>query len=294
LVVAVSSRALFDFEEENRALKEKNDRAYMKLQLSRLDVPAKPGVAFQLVKKLLQFNTAEERLVDVAILSRNDPVSGLRVFRSAEHAKLPLERGVFTRGKTPYRYLRALNATLFLSAHEKDVRDALQFGFPAARVFPESTQVSERHPDEIRIAFDGDAVLFADEAERIHERDGLQAFVDHERKYAHRPLPPGPFKPLLDALHSLQSAAPLVPMRIRTALVTARSAPAHERAIRTLMDWKIEIDEAMFLGGLDKGPFLKEFEPDFFFDDQTRHCESAAAAGPAGHVICGIKNELGG
>jgi len=292
LVVAVSSRALFNFEEENHAFTEKDDRPYMDLQLSRLDVPAKPGVAFQLVKKLLQFNSVSTHRVEVVILSRNDPVSGLRVFRSAESAKLSLERGVFTRGRTPYRYLRALRANLFLSAHEVDVREALDFGFPAARVFPESAKLAQRNPDEIRIAFDGDAVLFADEAERVYKRDGLSAFLDHEKEHAHRPLPPGPFKPFLEALHRLQTAGASVPMRIRTALVTARSAPAHERAIRTLMDWKIEIDEAMFLGGLDKGAFLHEFEPDFFFDDQTRHCESAVSAGPTGHVISGISNEL--
>jgi 5'-nucleotidase len=292
LVVAVSSRALFDFEEENRAFTDTDDRPYMDLQLSRMDVPAAPGIAFQLVKKLLRFNTAGERLVEVVILSRNDPVSGLRVFRSAEAAKLAVGRGVFTRGRTPYRYLRALNANLFLSAHEADVREALDFGFPAARVFPESSRLAERHPDEVRIAFDGDAVLFADEAERVHQRDGLPAFLDHEKQHVNRPLPPGPFKPLLEALHRLQTAGAAVPMRIRTALVTARSAPAHERAIRTLMDWKIEIDEAMFLGGLDKSAFLLEFEPDFFFDDQTRHCEAAASAGPTGHVISGISNEL--
>jgi 5'-nucleotidase len=228
--------------------------------------------------------------VEVVILSRNDPVSGLRVFRSAEHAGLLLERGVFTRGRTPYRYLRALQANLFLSAHATDVREALDFGFPAARVLPESTTLGERHPDEVRIAFDGDAVLFDDEAERVYQQDGLMAFITHEREHSHRPLPPGPFKPLLAALHRLQTAGASVPMRIRTALVTARSAPAHERAIRTLMDWEIEIDEAMFLGGLDKGVFLREFEPDFFFDDQTRHCQAAVGAGPTGHVISGIAN----
>jgi 5'-nucleotidase len=291
LVVAVSSRALFDFEEENRRFTDGDDRPYMALQLSRLGIPAKPGIAFQLVKKLLRFNTETERRVEVVILSRNDPVSGLRVFRSAEHNDLALKRGVFTRGRTPYRYLRALKANLFLSAHDVDVREALAFGFPAARVFPDSAQLAERNPDEVRIAFDGDAVLFSDEAERITHFHGVPQFLSHEKEHVDRPLPPGPFKPLLEALHRLQVAGADVPMRIRTALVTARSAPAHERAIRTLMDWKIGIDEAMFLGGLNKGAFLLEFEPDFFFDDQTGHCEAAAVAGPTGHVISGISNE---
>ncbi|WP_153111596.1 5'-nucleotidase [Propionivibrio limicola] len=292
LVVALSSRALFDFEEENEVFESQDDAAYMQLQLDRLEVAAKPGVAYPLVKKLLSLNTEDQRRVEVIIVSRNDPVSGLRVFRSAESHHLDLTRGVFTRGKPAYRYLNPLGAHLFLSAHEDDVRNALTAGFPAARVFAQSMLEADRHPHEIRIAFDGDAVLFSDEAERVFQKDGLSAFTEHERAKAFQPLPPGPFKPLLDALHKLQSETSAEnAVRIRTALVTARSWPAHERAIRTLMGWNISIDEAMFLGGLEKGPFLKEFEPDFFFDDQTRHCQSAAQAGPVGHVVSGVANE---
>lgn len=289
LVVAISSRALFDFEEENRLFEAGDDRAYMQLQLQRLDVPAPPGVAFSLVKKLLAFNGAAPR-VEVVILSRNDPVSGMRVFRSAQHYGLPIERGVFTRGQPPWRYLKPLAANLFLSANEADVRSALDAAVPAARVFPHSRRASDAHPHEVRIAFDGDAVLFSDEAERVFQRDGLDAFQSHERDRSGTPLAPGPFKPLLEALHRLQQS-PAAGMRVRTALVTARSAPAHERAIRTLMAWKIDVDEALFLGGLAKGEFLREFEPDFFFDDQTRHVESAAGHVPAGHVAAGISNE---
>ena len=289
LVVAISSRALFDFEEENRVFEASDDRAYMQLQLQRLDQPARPGVAFSLVNKLLAFNSAGQQRVEVVILSRNDPVSGMRVFRSAQHYRLPVERGVFTRGQPPWRYLRPLAANLFLSTNEADVRQALAAGVPAARVYPESARASAAHPDEVRIAFDGDAVLFSDEAERVYQAQGLHAFQSHERDRAATPLAAGPFKPLLEALHRLQRA-PVDGMRLRTALVTARSAPAHERAIRTLMQWQIEVDEAMFLGGLAKGTFLREFEPDFFFDDQTGHIENAAEHVPAGHVASGISN----
>jgi 5'-nucleotidase len=288
LVVAISSRALFDFEEENRLFESSDDRAYMKLQLERLDVTAKPGVAFSLVNKLLAFNAGHPR-VEVVILSRNDPVSGMRVFRSAKHYGMPIQRGVFTRGESPWRYLRPLNAHLFLSTNEPDVRSALAAGVPAARVYPHSKRASAAHPDEVRIAFDGDAVLFSDEAERVYQAAGLDAFQTHELERATRPLAAGPFKPLLEALHRLQKEPP-GSMRLRTALVTARSAPAHERAVRTLMDWNIEVDEAMFLGGLPKGEFLREFEPDFFFDDQTGHIENAAAHVPAGHVAAGVSN----
>ncbi|NBX54893.1 MAG: 5'-nucleotidase [Betaproteobacteria bacterium] len=289
LVVAISSRALFDFEEENRYFEQSDDRAYMKLQLERLERPAKPGVAFSLVKKLLAFNQGHAPQVEVVILSRNDPVSGMRVFRSAQHYGLPIQRGSFTRGQPPWRYLKPLHAHLFLSAHLSDVRAALDAGVPAAQVYPHSAHASVAHPHEVRIAFDGDAVLFSDEAEQVFASQGLSAFQAHEREKASLPLSAGPFKPLLAALHRLQRDG-TPNMRIRTALVTARSAPAHERAIRTLMDWDIEVDEAMFLGGLDKGAFLREFEPDFFFDDQTGHIESAAQHVPAGHVVSGVKN----
>ena len=316
LVVAISSRALFDFEEENQVFEQADDRAYMSLQLQRLDIPAKPGVAFSLIKKLLAFNPLACRAgaashagetgsaspdghasalpipnhpVEVVILSRNDPVSGMRVFRSAKHYDLPIERGSFTRGQAPWRYLKPLHANLFLSTHLSDVRAALAAGVPAAQVYPHSVHASDAHPLEVRIAFDGDAVLFSDEAERVYQAQGLQAFHQHEIDNAALPLPDGPFKPLLAALQRLQNAGTPI-MRIRTALVTARSAPAHERAIRTLMNWNIEVDEAMFLGGLAKGEFLREFEPDFFFDDQTGHIESAAQHVPSGHVASGVRN----
>ena len=289
LVVAISSRALFDFEEENRFFEQSDDRAYMKLQLERLEQPAKPGVAFSLVKKLLAFNQGEAPQVEVVILSRNDPVSGMRVFRSAQHYGLPIQRGSFTRGQPPWRYLKPLNANLFLSAHLSDVRAALDAGVPAAQVYPHSAHASVAHPNEVRIAFDGDAVLFSDEAEQVFASQGLSAFQAHERDKASLPLSAGPFKPLLAALHRLQRAG-TPSMRVRTALVTARSAPAHERAIRTLMDWNIQVDEAMFLGGLAKGEFLREFEPDFFFDDQTGHVNSAALHVPSGHVASGVSN----
>ena len=290
LVVAISSRALFDFEEENQLFEESDDRAYMALQKARLDVPAKPGVAFSLVSKLLRFNSAEQQRVEVVVLSRNDPISGMRVFRSARHYGLNIQRGVFTRGQSPWRYLRPLQAQLFLSTNEADVRQALDAGVAAARVLPLSAQASTAHPNELRIAFDGDAVLFSDEAELVFQREGLSAFQAHEQSHAGTPLPPGPFKPVLEALHGLRETGT---MQVRTALVTARSAPAHERAIRTLMDWQVEVDEALFLGGLAKGEFLREFEPDFFFDDQIGHIASASAHVPAGHVASGVTNHTG-
>lgn len=292
LVVAISSRALFDFEEENRLFEAGNAQAYMRLQLERLDTPAPPGVALSLVRKLLAFNQGGVKRVEVVLLSRNDPVSGLRVFRSAAaHGLSAIERGVFTQGRDPYHYLRALGAHLFLSANGADVAQALALGYPAAQVATHARHAADAHPDEVRIAFDGDAVLFSDEAERVYQSGGLGEFQAHETQRASQPLPPGPFHPFLAALHRLQAASGSA-MRLRTALVTARSAPAHERPIRTLMHWGISVDEALFLGGLPKGEFLREFEPDFFFDDQRGHIEHAAHHVPAGHVASGIANQV--
>jgi 5'-nucleotidase len=289
LVVAISSRALFNLEEENRVYESRDSEIYMKLQLERMDLPAGPGIAFSLIKKLLAFNDTTTQRVEVVILSRNDPVSGMRIFRSGLANEIKLQRGVFTQGRSPFRYLRPLGAHLFLSANADDVREALTAGFPAARVLTESVLAGNNYPNEVRIAFDGDAVLFSDEAEQVFQSQGLDAFQQHELSKASQPLPEGPFKPLLAALHRLQQAG-TPEMRIRTALVTARSAPAHERAIRTLMNWDIRVDEAMFLGGLPKGEFLREFEPDFFFDDQTGHVNHAARHVPSGHVASGISN----
>lgn len=294
LVVAISSRALFDFEEENRLFETGDEARYMHYQLEHVRQSPGPGVAFALVKKLLAFNTDEVQRVEVVMLSRNDPASGLRVFASAQAAGMRIERGVFTRGEDPFAYLRPLGAHLFLSANAEDVQQALSMGYPAARVLTESRPAGSGHPHEVRIAFDGDAVLFSDEAERVYQDGGLPAFLQHETQLAATPLPEGPFKPLLVALCRLQQQAQASQtMRIRTALVTARSAPAHERAVRTLLEWGITVDEAMFLGGLEKGPFLREFEPDFFFDDQRGHAANAAAHVPSGHVNSGITNAAG-
>jgi 5'-nucleotidase len=293
LVVAISSRALFDLEEENRVFESGDHEGYMRLQLERLDVPARPGIAHAMVRKLLRFNEDGVQRVEVVILSRNDPVSGMRIFQSGAAAEMQLQRGVFTQGRAPFGYLRPLNADIFLSANPHDVREALAAGFPAAHVMVEAVRATDHYPDELRIAFDGDAVLFSDEAERVYQRDGLAAFQQHESSKADEPLSEGPFKPFLVALHRLQQSG-TSRMRIRTALVTARGAPAHRRAIRTLMKWNIKVDEAMFLAGLPKGEFLREFEPDFFFDDQTGHVDSAARHVPAGHVASGISNEAPG
>ena len=292
LVVATSSRALFDLSESHRIYNEQGLDAYRQYQIDHEDTPLDPGEAFPLVKKLLAINELVEGSagVEVILLSRNSADTGLRVFNSIEHWQLPITRAAFSGGKSPYRYVEAFGAHLFISTNPEDVRNALELGYAAASIIAPSRPSANDGSGELKIAFDGDAVLFSDESERIFQTQGLEAFTASERAAAKTPMHGGPFKPFLQALHNLQAQFSADACPIRTALVTARSAPAHERVVRTLRDWNIRIDESLFLGGLDKGAFLKAFGADVFFDDQEGHCLSASQHVAAGHVPSGIAN----
>jgi len=288
LIIAIASRALFDLDESHQIFEESGAEAYSRYQMEHEEVPLAPGVAFLLVRKLLALNTGRDRRVEVTLVSRNSADTGLRIFNSIRHHGLDITRAAFTRGESPYRYIEAFGAHLFLSASQEDVERALDAGIAAATIMPSAS--GEGLDGQLRIAFDGDAVLFSDESERIFAESGLDAFNLNEVNAKDRPLLGGPFKPFLAALHNIQSEFELEHSPIRTALVTARGAPAHERVIRTLRSWGIRIDEALFLGGMDKGVFLKSFGADIFFDDQRKHCESAASFVATGHVPYGIKN----
>ena len=289
LVVAISSRALFDLTESHRVYTEAGVDAYHRYQIEHEEQMLAPGPAFVLVNKLLRLNRADKQYVEVILLSRNSADTGLRVFNAIKHYGLDITRAAFTKGEPTSRYVPAFGAHLFLSADTEDVKRVLNDGYAAATIVPST--VGKNESDELRIAFDGDAVLFSDEAERVYQESGLAAFSKSETDAALRPLSGGPFKEFLAGLHRIQSDFSDDASPIRTALVTARSAPAHERVIRTLRAWNIRIDEALFLGGLDKGEFLRAFGADIFFDDQTRHVESAALHVSAGHVPHGIANE---
>jgi len=293
LVVAISSRTLFDLDDSHRVFEEQGIDAYCEYQIAHEDDPLQPGVAFPLVRKLLALNSAlqDRARIEVIMLSRNSADTGLRVFNSIEHHKLDITRAAFTGGARPYDYVPAFGAHLFLSADPQDVAKALQAGYAAATILSvRGTKNARGESDQLRIAFDGDAVLFSDEAERIYQDQGLEAFSRSEKTFARRPLSGGPFKGFLAALHHIQSLLPAGASPLRTALITARAAPAHERVIRTLRAWKVRIDEAFFLGGLDKGEFLRAFGADIFFDDQQSHCDSAREHVPTGHVPHGVKN----
>jgi 5'-nucleotidase len=290
LIVALSSRTLFDLDESNRVFEEEGVEAYRQYQIAREDEPLEPGVAFPLVQKLSRLNAQLPGRIEVILLSRNAADTGLRVFNSIQHHGLAIERAAFCGGESPYRYMEAFGCDLFLSTVAEDVRHALAAGVAAATLLPSKAQSGG--DDVLRLAFDGDAVLFSDEAEQVFKREGLEAFRSSERDAAKRPLQGGPFKAFLAAVHRIQQEFSPDACPIRTALVTARSAPAHERVIRTLRAWDIRLDESLFLGGWSKGAFLKAFGADIFFDDQALHCESARDHVAAGHVPHGIANEI--
>ncbi|MEM1402182.1 MAG: 5'-nucleotidase [Pseudomonadota bacterium] len=291
LVIAISSRALFDLSDSHRVYEDEGLAAYSKYQVDREDEPLEPGEAFPLVEKMLRINKrlGEDRGVEVVLLSRNSADTGLRVFNSIQHYGLEISRAAFCGGESPWRYIHAFGCQLFLSSEAEDVRNALDSGVAAATLV--SNKGANRGTDELRFAFDGDAVIFSDEAERVFKQEGLEAFTASEQAAARKPLSGGPFKSFLSALHEIQQALPAEEAPIRTALVTARSAPAHERVIRTLRAWNIRIDESIFLGGLDKTDFLRAYQADVFFDDQPAHCASASSHIATGHVPHGVANE---
>src|SRR3989338_1886743 len=273
LVIAISSRALFNLDESNTIYENEGVEKYAAYQIKHENEILEPGVAFVLVQKLLHLNTHGD-FVEIILLSRNSADTGLRIFNSIHHYQLNITRAAFTSGESPYQYVQAFGTHLFLSANPNDVKNALNAGCAAAAILPSATQ--QMNTQELRIAFDGDAVLFSNDSEKIFQEEGLDAFTKHEVLDAKNPLPGGPFKGFLKALQQLQQQFPEHECPVRTALVTARQAPTHERVIRTLRAWGIRIDEALFLGGLPKGKFLKAFQADIFFDDQQVHCESAA------------------
>ncbi|MEO0436523.1 MAG: 5'-nucleotidase [Pseudomonadota bacterium] len=291
LVIAISSRALFDLSESHKVFQEEGLAAYSKYQIDREEKPLDAGEAFPLVQKMLRINESlgGEQEVEVVLLSRNSADTGLRVFNSIQHYGLNISRAAFCGGESPWRYINAFGCQLFLSSEAEDVRNALDCGVAAATLV--SNRSANSDDEQLRFAFDGDAVLFSDEAERIYKAEGLVAFTESEQAAARTPLSGGPFKSFLSSLHSLQQSFSAEEAPIRTALVTARSAPAHERVIRTLRAWNIRIDESIFLGGLNKTEFLRAYQADVFFDDQPVHCAAASPHIATGHVPHGVANE---
>lgn len=288
LVIGISSRALFDLGEENRIYEEAGLHAYSQYQLEHENDILAPGSGFALTKALLNLNTlAGGHRVEVIIMSRNSADTSLRIFNSIAHYGLDITRAVLSGGAPLSSYLSSFGVDLFLSAHNEDVIHAIQAGFAAGRIYTNTLQGynPQEAVDQIRIAFDGDAVIFSDEAELIFQEKGLDAFVENEKEKAKELLPKGPFARFLKTISDLQEEFDETQVPIRTALVTARNAPAHERVIRTLRAWNVRIDEAFFLGGLSKKEVLKAFHPHIFFDDQESHVLRASEVVPSAQVV---------
>lgn len=297
LVVAVASSALFDLAASDRVFREEGEEAYRRHQREHEDDVLAPGVAFPLVRRLLALNGTgdDEQVVEVVLLSRNDPDTGLRVFNAIEHHGLAISRAAFVKGRNPYLYMSAFNASLFLSANADDVRSAVAKGLPAGQVFP--TAFVDDAEAELRIAFDFDGIIADDSAEAVFKADGLAGFHSSERELALEPLKAGPLQRFFAEVAGLQAKerarqereAAYQP-RLRIAIVTARNAPAHRRVITTLRGWGIQVDEAFFLGGVEKAEILRTFQPHIFFDDQLTHIEGTSQATPSVHVPFGVAN----
>ncbi|MBQ8145891.1 MAG: 5'-nucleotidase [Clostridia bacterium] len=286
LVVGISSRALFDLEEENKIFEEQGLEAYSKYQQEHENDILKPGTAFPLIKALHNLNCGEKKLTEIIVMSKNNTSTSMRIFNSIKHYGLDISRAALVSGMSLAPYLAAFKTDLFLSASEQDVQEAINANI-AAGIICSNKDLPIDHSEEIsqiRIAFDGDAVIFSDESEKIFKQDGIKAFEQHEEQNAKNPLPEGPFAKLLKTISLVQSEFDDVSIPIRTALVTARNAPAHERVIRTLRAWNVRIDEAFFLGGIEKSAVLKAFGAHIFFDDQTVHIDPASSLVPAARV----------
>lgn len=281
LTIACTARTLFDLDESHQVFMKEGIEAYSKYQLKKENNILEPGPAYQLVSKLLRLNTYEKRIVEVVLLSRNSAETGLRVYNSIHAHGLDINKAVFTRGASPTPYIAPFGVDLFLSSDPNIVKSVLKKGYAAATVLNSQHQCHER---QLKVAFDGDAVIFSDESEKIYKSQGLDAFTATERINAKKPLNAGPFKNLLERLHKIQSLYRDNDSPIRTAIVTARATPTSERVIRTLRSWNLRVDEIFFLGGTDKGKILKEFGADIFFDDKIEHCESAKLHVATGHV----------
>ncbi|MEL7647288.1 MAG: 5'-nucleotidase [Sedimentibacter sp.] len=286
LVVGISSRALFDLEEENTIYEREGLKAYSEYQIEHENEVLKPGTAFPLIKALHKLNADSRHLTEIIVMSRNSADTSLRIFNSIEHYGLNISRAALSGGGQIAPYLNAFRTDLFLSANEEDVQEAINVNIAAGIICSHTNLPLDpnKEIEQIRIAFDGDAVIFSDESERIYQEHGLKAFAEHEHKNAQKPLPEGPFAKLLKTLSIVQQQFPEETVPIRTALVTARNAPAHERVVRTLRAWNIRIDEAFFLGGIDKSEVLKAFGANIFFDDQTLHTDPASRLVPAARV----------
>lgn len=298
LVIAVASSALFDLTESDSIFMTQGEEKYRDYQNRNIDRPFPQGVAFPFIKRMLSLNAAfsDIKPVEVILMSRNSPETGLRAFRSIEHYGLDISRASFTSGNSNYQYLPAFNASLFLSANQKDVEEAINHGYAAGRVVNDEVIEDNEEDKELRIAFDFDGVLADDASEKVYKKSGLNNYLEHEHEHAGEPLNLGPIGELLRKISFHQKREKIMKKNnpdysriIKTYIVTARNAPAHERVITSLKEWGVEVDEAFFLGGIDKSRILGIIKPHIFFDDQMTHLQNLKNV-PAVHIPFGIAN----
>ncbi|MBP3042424.1 5'-nucleotidase [Arthrobacter jiangjiafuii] len=301
LVIGIASSALFDLTESDAFFVENGEEDYRLYQDERIGETLEPGDAFPFIKGLLGLNDLRpgDPVVEVIVLSKNDPSTGLRLLRSVEAHKLSISRAVFTQGKAPVEYIEAFDMSLFLSGNRKDVDAATALGFPAGHVLPSTAKYDENDP-ALRVAFDFDGVLGGDESERVFKESAdLAEYQKHETENVDRALDPGPLKNLLEDLNMIQELElarktdePDYGVRLRVSLITARSAPAHERAVRSLRDWGVTVNDAFFLGGIEKSKVLEVLHPHIFFDDQTTHLVPSSSFVAGVHVPYGVANQV--
>lgn len=302
LVIGIASSALFDLSESHSVFESQGEDAYRHFQEENYDSMLAPGIAFSFIRRLLTLNdlsASGNPLVEVIILSKNDPETGARVMRSIEQHNLPMTRAVFTQGRSPYKFMPAFGMKLFLSANPNDVSEATRLGYPAGQVVGSAADLvaDDSADQDLRIAFDFDAVLADDSAEAIYARTGIDGFREHEVENEAIPLPPGPMRDLLEAINRIQDMEDARSVndssycrRLFVSIVTARNAPAHSRAIRTLKSWGLRVNDAFFLGGWEKAAVLSILKPHIFFDDQISHLTEAQSIVPSVHVPFGVKN----
>jgi len=302
LVIGIASSALFDLSESHSVFESEGEDAYRQFQEVNYESKLAPGIAHPFIRRLLALNDLNESegpLVEVIILSKNDPETGARVMRSIEQHNLPMTRAVFMQGRSPYKFIPAFGMKLFLSANPDDVNEATRLGYPAGQVIGSAADLAadDSSDQDLRVAFDFDAVLADDSAEAIFAETGLEGFHEHETKNEAIPLPPGPMRDLLAAINRIQdledkrlSIDPCYHRRLFVSIVTARNAPAHSRAIRTLKSWGLRVNDAFFLGGWEKAAVLSILKPHIFFDDQMNHLTGTQSIVPSVHVPFGVKN----
>lgn len=298
LVVGITSSALFDFTAEHEIFMSQGVEAFKKYQMEKRKVPPAPGAAFPFIRRLLNLNKKfpEQSPVEVVILSRNDPVTGARITDAIPEYDLGITRYFFLSGASPYPYMKAVNACLYLSANKEEVKDAVAEGHPAGYVLP-CAAADDELDTQLRIAFDFDGILVDDEAEQQYAEGGLDLFRHHEIEHRARPLREGPLMPLLQKISTIQQVERSNPHQVndpdravRVAIVTARNAPAHDRMMNTLKHHGIEVDELFLTGGIEKKNILDVLRPQIFFDDQLGHLKPAAESTPCVHIPFGVRN----